>query len=155
MSEQHHFQSKDLQEVYENSRNTLENIAVIQDQISQDIKTLEKYLGKIGFSEHFIYQIDHGFVAEDDGSLPMSLVLDICGKFCRELLIWDPELKRLLYSSEEQRASLCTDERKYHFDGDYTEITPKKPLIETKFQIRKKMFAHLPKFLNLIAEQYL
>ncbi|QBR83834.1 hypothetical protein E3983_05415 [Legionella israelensis] len=136
------FNSQKLQSAFEASKNTLENINKIKNNISNDIKTFESHLKSLHINENFIYKIS--------GS---NMTLE------EIFLLWDDEKQRLIYKETrflledyEDHDYRCSIADRHLFEPKKTII--ERPLIEMPFDVRKMAFEHLSDFLLSLSKKY-
>lgn len=152
------FMSKELQEAFNKAKPVLEQITQTKDQISNEIKYLEDFLKGLAINDSFGYRIQSPF---DTSSFTDC---DI-GEFSlagwavtnEELLIWDKEKKRLMYQLIQYNADVQFDTpNPVILDESSRKQLILKPLIETSFEIRKKVYEqnHLCNFLLELTSKY-
>jgi len=132
------FNSATLQSSFEQSKPILDNIHQIKDSVSEDIKQLETYLRSLDLNETIVYRLaEHIFTHLAD-----------------ELLVWDHNKKRIVYIEDRYKVN---DDCHYHTaDISSRETIVERPLIETPFDIRKRIYEedHLSKFILFISKKY-
>lgn len=152
------FMSKELQEAVNKAKPVLEQIIQTKDQISKEIKYLEEFLKDFAINDSFVYRIQSPF---DTSSFTDC---DI-GEFCLtgwavtndEQLLWDKDKKRLMYLLVQYHAEVQLDT---HTPVILDEASRKqiilKPLIETSFELRKRIYEenHLSDFLCELTAKY-
>lgn len=152
------FNSPKLQECFDSVKPILDKIPEIQNSISSDIQELEKYLKSIDINETISY------LASD----PAQTCNVICEYFSsatgtgkgiaiEEVLVWDHIKKRLMYVKDEYEADVDIDDEpmSVKLNVSTAKNITNKPLIETSFDIRKKMHEHhLNSFLSVIANKF-
>ncbi len=157
------FNSKRLQSCIDLTKPVLDKIHEIKDSISEDIKQLEKYFKTTNISESFQYIISDPWSVSN-----VACKLDRFGQgdgiATEEYLKWDHEIKRLIYVRKEYDASvnLSLPDKEaeligyVHFNKSHPINSINKPLIETSFDVRKRMFEHnhIEEFLFAIAKRY-
>ena len=183
MQESHAFQSIDLLDAINESKNILETIHAIKDKISNDIKCLENYLRKINppqdfhwnlplivfrlFEEdsilHLLQELDIEIKVVDDDQLQKhSGGNSFCIKVLQEVIYWSSQDKRLTYLKKESWGYACLTMDPYSIDpfydlgavrNQFTTIE-EKPLIETKYKTREKISPHFPDFIRALKKQY-
>jgi hypothetical protein len=137
------FSSSDLQQAIDESRSVLEGADEARNRLSGDIKALEHYFQELDLNASFRFP------------LSKQLTSDM-GHVEEEALLWSPDgggKFRLLY--EVSRWDGGWDEG---FPGgltwDESSLTCEtKPLIETKFEVRKRMFVHLASFVTALSNE--
>lgn len=152
------FMSKDLQDAFNKAKPVLEKITETKDQISKEISFLEKSLKSFAINDNFTYFIQDPY---DTTSFSDA---DI-GQYClsgtaitnEELLVWDKNKKRLIYQLNQYEAEVDLEAP----SPVTLNISSKKtifytPLIETAFEIRKKVYEeqYLAKFLYGLIARY-
>jgi len=150
------FNCKNLQECYELTAPILNNINQIKDCVSEDIKSVEKYLKSIQLPESISYIIsdpEESFepLAHDEFKLITS------ASCIEEILTWDHVKKRLMFSQNLYVGIIHHEVSETPtIDRDSRNEIINKPLIETPFEIRKHVYAnnYLIEFLKNIARKY-
>ena len=151
-----HFNSKALQECIKAAQPILDNINRAKDAVSEDIKLLDKYLSSINLNESFTYTISDSSscieIYETDDFRMISSCL--CTE---EYLAWDSKKKRILFVQNEYHGTIhqeASDEPV--IDQSSCKSIVNKPLIETTFEIRKRVYEnhYLADFLNSIARKF-
>jgi hypothetical protein len=149
------FASEELQKAVAAARPILEGVDEARNRVSNDIKALETYLQRLDLKGSFRYPLNKGFVPDDDQYVAGALeaVGTASGVVEEEALVWDEH--RLLY--ERSRWEGCVDVDMPGGPFFWEESTLErdaKPLIETKFEIRKRMYQHLPDFVSALARHF-
>jgi len=157
------FSSQELQNAVATARPILAGVDEARNRVSNDIKTLEKYLQSRDLRWSFRFSLGEGFVAKSGAdqseeefraSLEEGSALAECKE---EALLWDQDGRserfRLLYEVKRWEGHLEVDAPGGPwFRNDDTLQREMKPLIETKFEIRNRMHANLPDFLASLAK---
>lgn len=147
------FSSVELQTAFDNSKSILENITLIKDTISEEIKFLEKFLKTQAIDDDFTYTITSPF-----NPISLNIVYDgehnnVCTN--EELLIWDSEKKRIIYQHNQYLPIDCINDGRVFFSYETLSSLINRPLIETPFEIRKKVYErHLSPYLLEITNKY-
>lgn len=151
------FNSTDLQDAFEKARPVLDQLNDTKNIISTEIKALEKYFQNIHLGDDLTYRI------QDPCQTTSFIDCDI-GEYClsgwavtgEELLIWDNQQKRLIYQCNQYDADVDLDSNlPVKVNKDSCREVTRKPLIECKFDIRKRIYEeHLSKFLQMITEKF-
>jgi hypothetical protein len=151
------FSSPDLQQAINDARKTLEGFDDARNQVSIDIKQLETYLEGTGLKTRFYYGLGKMLVDKGDGrNIQMDLEWSgtASGIIEEEALVWGEVAGRyrLLYQRTEWDGYVDVDvPGGPYFCDEATVRRELKPLIETKFEIRKQMYGRLPDFVNALA----
>ncbi|MFM9185156.1 hypothetical protein [Legionella pneumophila] len=152
------FMSKDLQDAFNKAIPVLEKITEIKNQISKEISFLENSLKSFAINDNFSY-----FIQDPYNTTSFSNA-DI-GEYClsgtaitnEELLLWDKNKKRLIYQLNQYEAEVDLENPSpvtLIISSQKTILS--KPLIETAFEIRKKVYEkqYLTKFLHDLTARY-
>lgn len=161
MSQSPSFSSRDLDHAINEARSTLEGFEDARNQVSNDIKQLETYLERLGLKTPFRYSLGQTFVNYDEQeSQQIEAALHFSGTASgtirEEALVWGETQGgrfRLLFEVTEWDGSIDLDVPGGPFFWDAsTEQREARPLIETKFETRKAMYARLPEFVRTLAD---
>lgn len=151
------FQSDELQKSFKSAKPILEKITETKNKVSNEIKKLENFLKSLNLDEPFTYLVKN----------PNNLSSIVCDQFfencgtgngiaTEENLIWDNKSKRLIFHATEYQA--CIDIgaiSSVEIDSDTANTIIERPLIETPFDIRKRIYeGHLSKFLSALAKKF-
>lgn len=154
------FSSPELQAALEKARESLEGADEARNQVSRDIKALEGYLASLRLSPPFRHSLGMTLVADDEQHVAASLEHGGCatGKIEEDALILDEDAHgkvRLLYeiSRWDGQVEIDVPGGPYFWDEKTLEREIK-PLIETKFEIRKRVYSQLPAFVTALAKYY-
>lgn len=154
------FESPELQEAFDKARGSLEGAEEARNQVSRDIKTLEAYLVSLRLTTPFRYSLGKALVPDDEQYVAASLEYggSASGKIREDALLVDEDAHgnfRLLYEVCEWDGGIDVDMPggPYFWDED-TLQRDAKPLIETKFEIRKQVYSQLPEFVAALAKHY-
>lgn len=154
------FTSPELQVALDKAREALEGADQARNQVSEDIKALERYLVGLRLTTPFRYSLGRAFVADDEQSVAASL--EYCGsasgKIVEDAIVLDADAHgkvRLLYEVSQWDGHIDVDVAggPYFWDEDTLEREVK-PLIETKFEIRKRVYGQLAAFVAALAKHY-
>lgn len=150
------FHSVELEQAFQSARPIIEGFDEARDKVSNDIKSLEGYLQSVNLRQPFRHSIGMSQPKNDDGSIDARRIQD-------EVLAWDQENTgsrfRLLYEVTTWPGHV--DIYEYGATPDAPAFVSKKnaprdrrvkPLIETKFETRLRVYAHLPDFVNGLAK---
>jgi hypothetical protein len=140
------FTSQKIQDAFNLVEPALKNISLTQNTVSEEINDLEDFFKKNPLPLNFSYEISstvvHGGVDTDDGVEE------------REFLIWRAEDKRLCYTINSYDFVINSITGDIHYNNE-KEIFKLRPLGETAFEIRKRIYEHhLDKFLLEIFKKY-
>ena len=154
------FASPELQAAIDAARGTLEGADEARNRVSQDIKALESYLAGLRLTTPFRYPLGKMLVPDDEINVHASLDLSgsASGKIQEDALVLDEDAHgkvRLLYEVSEWDGCVDVDVPggPYFWQED-TLQREAKPLIETKFEVRKRMYNQLPTFVSALAKHY-
>jgi hypothetical protein len=136
------FYSETLQASFNDAKPILESLSSIKDAIYEDIKELEAFLQTIHLNESFHFNLK--------AQSPLSRN--------EELLVWNHVSKRIIYIENRYGISCVSHDKGYYyprinFDDKQTLI--EKPLIDTDFEIRKRVWQEgkLALFLSFITQR--
>ena len=151
------FASPELQKSFDTAKPILEKITETKNRISSEIKNLEKFFQSLDMNESLSY-------LATNPNLVSNMVFDqFCeysssgvGTATEEFLIWDNIAKRIMYVRNEYEA--CADMEDFNQVSLLKETCKNivnRPLIETTFDVRKKIYEHhLSDFLSYAAQKY-
>lgn len=154
------FSSPDLQVAIDKSRKALEGADEARDRVSRDIKSLESYLISLRLTTPFRHSLGMALVADDGQNVAASLEYSgsASGKVQQESLVLDEDAHgtiRLLYELCEWDGSVEVDVPGGPFFWDESTLQREvKPLIEAKFEVRKRLFSSLPAFVTALGRHY-
>ena len=148
MDSKSQFNSPHLQKVFQQIEPILSQHKVQLDQVSADIKEVERYLRACGIHFPFRYCCnEHIKLIEEDPFDQSTKQIR-----CLDYLCWGKSKDgqyRLLYESEEQLI-IC---REAMFQAKKeNRIVTSRPLIEAKVKVRLELYPKLPVFLEEIAK---
>ena len=151
------FSSPELQKVVAAAKPVLEGVEEARNRVSNDIKALETYLQSLDLKTSFRHPTGECFFPEDDRVAAAALEYSgsASGEIREEALVWseDKGSFRLLYEVSCWDGSVEVDSPGGPlFRDDNTLRREAKPLIETKFEVRKRMYQHLPNFVAHLAK---
>lgn len=154
------FSSPDLQAALDKARVTLEGAEETRNLVSQDIKALENYLVNLRLIPPFRYGLGKAIV--DDGEQNFAASLEFAGtasgKIQEEALVLDEDAHgklRLLYEVSEWDGYVEVDMPGGPFFWDESTLQQEiKPLIEAKFEVRKRAYSQLPAFVTALSKHY-
>ena len=152
------FASPELQAVLDQSRAALEGADEARNKVSQDIKALEAYLTSLSLPTPFRYSLGMCLVVDDESGVEAALEYSgrADGKIEEQALFLAPDSHqkvRLMYEVSRWDGFIDVDMPggPYFWEADTLERDIK-PLIETKFDIRKKVYSNLPAFVAALAK---
>jgi hypothetical protein len=154
------FSSPDLQVALDKAREALEGADEARNRVSQDIKALESYLVSLRLTTPFPYSLGKNFVSDDEQNFAASLESGgfASGKMQEEALVLDEDAHgkvRLLYEVSEWDGYIDVDEPGGPYFWDESTLQRDvKPLIEAKFEVRKRVYSQLPAFVTALAKHY-
>lgn len=143
------FSSVELQNAFEKAKPVLESIVKTKNIVSEEIKLLETFLQSQSITDFFSIQITNPYY-------PINLTLGLNDELVsnEERLIWDAEKKRIIYQHNQYKSESVEDGTVL-FDSETKKNLLCKPLIETSFDIRKKVYEkYLSVFLLEITAKY-
>lgn len=154
------FSSPELQAALEKARESLEGADEARNQVSQDIKALESYLVGLSLTPPFRYPLGKMLLPDDEENVAASLEYGGCadGKIQEDSIVLGEDAQgrvRLLYEVNRWQGYVDVDGPggPYFWDPETLE-RESKPLIETKFEVRKKVYNQLPAFVTALAMHY-
>ena len=152
------FASPELQDAVDKARETLEGADEARNRVSEDIKALESYLISLPLTTPFRYPLGKALVPDDEQHYALSLEFgrSAGGKIREEALVFDEDAHgkvRLLHEVSEWDGYVDVDmPGGPYFWDEATLRRDAKPLIETKFEVRKRVYNQLPAFVAALAE---
>ena len=152
--------SPDLQAALDKAHEALEGADEARNRVSQDIKALESYLVSLRLTPPFRYGLGKAFVADDEQHVAASLEYSgsASGKIQEEALVLDEDAHgkvRLLYEVSEWDGYVDVDVPGGPLFWDESTLQRDvKPLIEAKFEVRKRVYNQLPAFVTALAKHY-
>jgi hypothetical protein len=152
------FSSPELQKAITDARPILEGADEARNRVSNDIKTLESYLDSLDLKTSFRHPIEITLLPDDAKQASVALAYGdtASGTIQEEALVWGPDSNgksRLLYEVSQWDGCVDPGVRGGPYLSDETTLRRKtKPLIETKFEIRKRLYEHLPNFVASLAK---
>lgn len=154
------FSSPELEAALDKARETLEGADETRNRVSQDIKALESYLASLNLTVPFRHALGKMLLPDDAQGVAASLEYggSASGKIKEDALVLDRDSRgsiRLLYevSQWEGYVNVEAPGGPYFWDEDTLEREVK-PLIETKFEVRKRVYGNLPAFVTALAQHY-
>jgi hypothetical protein len=151
------FSSPELQKTVTEVRPILEGAEEARNQVSNDIKALEAYLDSLNLKTCFSHSLGKSLETDDDLKTNADLEYggSASGTIVEKALVWGPDSHsktRLLYEVRRWAGSIEVDVPggPYFWDEKTLQVEAK-PLIETKFEIRKRVYQHLPAFVASLA----
>lgn len=144
------FNSQKLQQCFDLAKPVLDSINETKNQVSNDIKNLEKYLISLNISESFNIIVTSSACYEE--SFENDLQTDL-----EELLLWSGDVQRLIFRKVYSYYDIIRCETGYpeRLAFKFTQEEDK-PLIEMPFYVRKKIAEedHLVKLLSIITKEF-
>jgi hypothetical protein len=153
------FSSPELQKAVHDARSALEGVDSARNRLSADIKALEAYLVGLGLKTSFRYSLGKHLEAENEELVGSQLEYggSASGHIVEEFLALDVDSagnQRLLYEVHRSEGYVDVDAPGGpYFADDDTEEIESRPLIETKFEIRKKFYPRLPDFVRTMGQE--
>ncbi len=154
------FSSPALQAALEKVRGSLEGADEAHNQVSQDVKAWEGYIANLRLTPPLRHSLGKTLVPDDEQHVAASLEFSGCanGKIEEDALILDEDAHgkvRLLYEISRWDGYVEVDiPGGPYFWYEKTLERDAKPLIETKFEIRKRVYGQLPAFVTALAKHY-
>lgn len=154
------FSSPELQSAFEKVRETLEGADEARNRVSEDIKALESYLAGLNLTPPFRCVFGKSLIPENETFPERSLEYSgyAGGKIEEDALVLDKDAHgrvRLFYEVCRWVGQVDVDAPGGPFFWDENTLEREiKPLIETKFEIRKKVYNRLPGFMTALAKHY-
>lgn len=154
------FSSRELQKAVTEERTALEGSDEARNRVSNDIKALEAYLQSLGLKVPFRHGLGKAFVdpGGKDGQQLAASLEEYGGSACtieEEVLAWAPNDRgrfRLLYELVRWEGHIDVDiPGGPLFCDESTVQRDAKPLIETKFEVRNRMYTYLPDFVRALS----
>ena len=157
------FSFPELQKAVDSARPFLEGADQAMTQVSNDIKVLEAYLHGLKLKQEYRLATGKTFAAADGANHEVAASLEMSGSATgfveEEALVWG-KLKngefRLLHEVSRWEGSIDVDcPGGPMFWDEKTVNREVKPLIETAFEVRKRLFQqHVVDFVNSLAAQH-
>jgi len=157
------FSSEELQKAVADARPILEGVDEARNRVSNDIKALETYLQGLDLKGSFRHPLGKYFV-DPEGKDPQYVAASLefsgsaSGGIEEETLVWGEDRSgrvRLLYELTRWQGYVDVDMPGGPFFWDDATLEREaRPLIETKFEIRKRMYQHLPDFVASLAKHF-
>jgi|GEM_PF-2222467 len=154
------FSSPELQAALDKAREALEGADEARNRVSQDIKALESYLVSLNLALPFRYAFGKYLIPDNEQNIAASLEYggSADGKIGEDALLLDKDANgkvRLLYEASEWEGCVEVDgPGGPFFWNDETLKREVRPLIETKFEVRKHVYRRLPEFVIALAKHY-
>jgi hypothetical protein len=155
------FSSPDLQQAMNEARSTLEGFDDARNRVSRDIKQLESYLEGLDLKTRFHYRLGKMIIDKGDRerqNIPAALEFggSASGTIEEEAIVWTEDTRsarfRLMYELTEWDGSVELDvPGGPYFWDESTAQREVKPLIETRFEIRKRLYGRLPDFVRALS----
>ena len=152
------FSSPELQKVVADAKPILEGVDEARNRVSNDIKALETYLQSLDLKTSFKHPLGPSFIPDNHKEVAAALQYSgsASGGIQEEALVWGEDAGgrfRLLYELNRWQGYVEVDAPGGPLFWDDATLTREaKPLIETKFEIRKRMYQHLPDFVARLAK---
>ena len=153
------FSSPELQTAVAKAQSVLEGVDETRNRVSNDIKVLEAYLRTFDLKTQFRYPLGKCLVSDDPHiSAALEYGGSASGVIKEEALVWGEQTTgsfRLLFEESRWEGSVDIDvPGGPYFWDEATLEREAKPLIETKFEIRKRVYSHLPHFVAALASHF-
>lgn len=153
------FSSPVLQKAVADAQPILESVDEARNRVSNDIRALETYLRALDLKSSFRFPLGKGFVSDDHHvAAAIEYGGTASGGIEEEALVWGEDSSgnvRLLFEQSRWAGYVDIDVPGGPlFWEDDTLEREAKPLIETKFEIRKRMYQHLPAFIAALAKDF-
>jgi len=155
------FSSEELREALAEATPVIGTVDEARTAMSEDIKRLEAHLQRLNLKVSFRFPLGMSFTGyEDMPDYQIHAALDNCGAVSawieQDALLWDqhqPSGKfRLMYEHNRWDGGVDIDAPGGPFFWDEKTLEREiKPLIETKFEIRKGMYTHLADFVRALS----
>jgi hypothetical protein len=154
------FFSSDLNDTFEKYGDVLIGFNTARDQLSTDIKALEKKLQDAALEVSFSYSLGKNFISRDGDEAAVAFGLQESGSasglISEDFIRWDKDSNgkfRLLFEESlwEGGIDIDTPSGPFFPEGDPVK-SEARPLIETKLEIRMKAYKHLSYFVKAFAE---
>jgi len=153
------FSSPELQQAVDEVRPLLEGADEARNRVSNDVRALDAYLQGLDLKASFRFPLGKYFIPEGDGQYVAAAIEyggNASGGIGEEALVWGPDSNgkfRLLYELSEWEGSVEVDLPGGPLFWDESTLKSEaKPLIETKFEIRKRMHKHLAPFVQALGK---
>ncbi len=157
------FSSQDLRDAVSQARPVLEGFDDARNRVSADIKELEAYLDKLDLKASFRYGLGKAFAAGDDADdqyvgAMLQETGTASGRIVEEAISWAEDRNgryRLMYEYTTWDGSVDMDVPggPLFWDEKSAQLE-RRPLIETKFDVRKRLYPHLPDFVKALADDF-
>lgn len=154
------FSSPKLQAALDKASETLEGADEARNKVSDDIRALETYLIGLRLTTPYRHPLGKYLIPDNEQTVASSLEFGGCapGKVAEDSLVLGEDGNgkvRLLYETCQWVGQVEVDVPggPYFWDESTLERDVK-PLIETKFEIRKKAYGRLPEFVIALAKHY-
>jgi hypothetical protein len=154
------FASPELQAAFDDAREALEGSDEARNRVSTDIRALETYIVSLGLTPPFRYSLGRTLLPDDEQNFAASLEYGgtASGKIQEDTLLYGEDEHgklRLLYEvcQWDGYVDVDTPGGPYFWDVETLE-RDLKPLIETKFGVRKQVYSQLPAFIGALAKHY-
>jgi hypothetical protein len=154
------FSSEELRKAVTEAKPIIEGLDEARNRLSEDIKHLESYLQRLDLKVPFRCAYGMCLVAYDSKA-EQHIAADLeyggaaSGWIEEEALVWaeqKPGKFRLMYEHSRWDGYVEVDAPGGpYFRDEETLERDQKPLIETPFEIRKKMYPHLPDFVRALS----
>ena len=142
------FTSIDIQIAFDEAKPVLENITLIRNTVSEEIKNIEKFFQTNTLPDDFSLIITDPY---DFGAQPDPVE----DKLVEELLLWKADKKRIHYQCNYYDYLFCTESIRFRHQPESKKTILDAPLIETRFEIRKRVYEnHLANFIKEISKVY-
>ncbi len=154
------FHCDELEQAVSAARPIIENVDELRNRVSADIKALGTRLN--GLRYPFEYPLGKGFVVPECDGNYVAAALEDCGctsgEVHEESLAWETDATgrfRFVYALSKWDGSIEVDMPGGPLFWDESTMTrDAKPLIETKWEIRKRLFRKLPDFVRALGKHF-
>ena len=156
------FSSPELQKAIAETRPVLEGVDAARNRVSNDIKALEGYLQELALRASFRYPLGKCFVTDAGHGQYVGAAIEYngtaSGNIEEEALLWGEDRTgkfRLLYERSRWEGYVDVDVPGGPLLWEEETLEREaRPLIESKFDVRKRMYQHLPHFITALAEHF-
>ena len=154
------FASPELQKAFDEARPALEGLEDAMSRVSNDIRALETYLQSLSIKHEYRYSLGKGLELDDGQQDIGAMVQEIgsaSGTVKEEALVWGADDKgrfRLMYELSCWDGCFDVDALGGPLFWDESSLRrDAKPIMETRFEIRKRMYEdHFADFVRSLGE---
>ena len=159
-----HFHSDELKEAITLASTTIKDFDAAWDRQTEDINALEIYIRESELKIPFCYPLGKSFY-DHPGADSLSTMFSLeyggsaSGEIHEDCIVWGPfknQQFRLLYEHRKWEGGIELDipGGPYHWD-ESTLFAKATPLVDAGFEVRKRLFKHLPEFVRALNEHLL